>query len=65
MVIGDRVRATKDKERTVPLNDDPAAVADEQYWSDFERYTADHPMTGPTPDEYELDQEDTGSGDPR
>ncbi len=31
MVIGDRIRATKDKERTVPLNDDPDALSDAEY----------------------------------
>jgi len=31
MVIGDRVKATKDKERTVPLNDDADALSDQEY----------------------------------
>ena len=31
MVFGDRVPATKDKERNVPLDDDPDALSDEQY----------------------------------
>ena len=31
MVIGDRIKATKDKERTVPLNDDEDALSDHDY----------------------------------
>jgi hypothetical protein len=32
MVIGDRIRATKDKERTVPLNDDVEnSLSDHEY----------------------------------
>jgi hypothetical protein len=31
MVFGDRIPPTKDKERTVPLNDDPDALSDHEY----------------------------------
>ena len=31
MVIGDRIKATKDKERTVPLTDDVDALSDDEY----------------------------------
>jgi hypothetical protein len=27
----------------MPLNDDPAAIPDEEYWSAFERFRAEHP----------------------
>jgi hypothetical protein len=31
MAFGDRLPATKDKERTLPLNDDPDALSDSAY----------------------------------
>lgn len=34
------------------FNTDPEAIPAEEYWADFEQYSAEHPMTGPTPDEY-------------
>ena len=40
----------------MPLNTDPDALPDDVYWGDYEQHAAAHPMTGPSPDQYELDE---------
>ena len=39
------------------LNDDPAAIPADEYWADLEKDQHEHPITGPSPDEYELDDD--------
>jgi hypothetical protein len=49
----------------MPLNDDPAAVPDDEYNAELQAFAVEHPMTGPSPDQYELEDEETPNGDPR